>query len=140
MTNDPVYHSNWIETDGLPIAVIDGGRGHPHAHHPLAGWRMKANIYLDGTVRPFSGEFGSRFFSMSPMDPAARRAQLELLDGTMVVLDLNILPEVERQLHCGRFIARVTLRRLPGTGSRPCGSGRPRVPLGLDLASATGGK
>jgi hypothetical protein len=66
---------------------------------------MKANVYLDGTVRPFSGEFGSVFFTPAPFNSGGRRASLEQPGGTLIPLDLNCLPGVERRLHCGRFHA-----------------------------------
>ncbi len=101
----PIYDMSWSEIAGLPVAMIHGGEGHSHAHHPLAGWRMKANVYLDGTVRPFSGEFGSVFFTPAPFHPGGRRASLEQPGCAPLPLDLDHLPKVERRLHCGRFHA-----------------------------------
>jgi Glycosyl hydrolase 36 superfamily, catalytic domain len=114
MTTQPtrqpaMYDHVWSMIDGLPVCRISqpaGSAGHPHAHHPLAGWRMKANVYFDGTVRCFSGEFGSRFFAPAPFHATARRAQV-VIDGVSRDLDLNREPAAERALHCGRWASLV---------------------------------
>ncbi|MBI4023555.1 MAG: hypothetical protein HY360_01150 [Verrucomicrobia bacterium] len=103
--SSPGYDFEWGDEDDLPVARIHGGKGHPHAHHPVAGWRLKANVYMDGTVRLFSGEFGSRFFNPAPFHPGARKTRL-LFSERMVEIDFN-RDEAQRWLGIGRFSARL---------------------------------
>ena len=101
---DPLYHLHWHDDAGLPEIIITAGTGHPEAHHPVAGWRLKANVYFDGSVRPFSAEFGSRFFTPAPFHAQARHATC---DG--VVIDMNRLAG-ERRVAPGRFLSRMAMR------------------------------
>jgi len=101
------YHTEWTERNTLPVAVVRAGTGHPQAHHPLAGWRLKANVYLDGSVRLFSGEFGSVFFNRAPFHEGAQRIRLVFGDRTEE-LDLNRLG-ARLELGIGTFSAQVNI-------------------------------
>lgn len=89
-TMNTSFHSVWSEHEGLPTAWVETGSGDPCAYHPLAGWRMKAEVYLDGSVRPLSAEFGSRYFAPAPFHVGHRRARL-IIGDTDQELDLQRL-------------------------------------------------
>ena len=75
MTSSPVL-SAWNLNDGEPFAWVVPANAHPRSHHPLAGWRMKAEVYFNGHVRPHSAEFGSRYFTPAPFHGAIALPQL----------------------------------------------------------------
>ena len=101
-------HSTWTLQEALPTAWVESTGGNPYAHHVLAGWRMKAEIYLDGSVRPLSVEFGSRYFVPAPFHPGHQKARL-ILAGGEVELDLQRLPGVRWALTPGAAQAVVPL-------------------------------
>ena len=112
MTQKSLYDLAMKQVSGLPCFVIRSGPGHPHAFHPFGGWRLKANVYLDGSVRLFSGEFGSRFFQPAPFHPGFERASLNFQD-TSIDLDMNQLGAVlktTRQLGIQMFEGSVQTR------------------------------
>ena len=87
------FNINRSEYQGLPTAWVDTGSGDPHAHHAMAGWRMKAEVYFDGSVRPMSAEFGSRYFTPAPFHSGHRRARL-IVGDIVTELDLQRLTGV----------------------------------------------
>jgi hypothetical protein len=75
---DKTYGVTWQEDAGVPLAVVRGRWGAGQAYHPVFGWRLKVFAYLDGAIRLFSAERGSRFFNSAPSHRGARRASLQL--------------------------------------------------------------
>ncbi len=69
---------------------------------------MKGEVYLDGSVRPMSAEFGSRYFAPAPFHPGHRRASL-IVGDTATELDLQRLPGVRWVLGPGSAQATVPL-------------------------------
>jgi hypothetical protein len=102
------FHSSWSEFQDLPTAWVEAGSGDPYAHHPLAGWRMKAEVYLDGSIRPLSAEFGSRYFAPAPFHPGHRQTSL-IVGDTVRELDLQRLPGVRWMLGPGSAQATVPM-------------------------------
>ena len=87
------FRSHWAVYGGPPTAWVEVGSGGPCAHHPLAGWRKNAEVYLDGTMRPQLAEFVSRYFAPAPFRPGHRRARA-IIGDTTVEKDLQRLPGV----------------------------------------------
>ena len=108
------YDVQWLEAEGAPVARITGGAGHPQAYHPVQGWRLKSYVYLDGSLRLLSTEFGSRFFNLAPFHDKACKAELHWVEEA-VELDYNRLlaggARVKRELSPCAFRAETQLPR-----------------------------
>lgn len=104
---EALYEIEWEDKDNIPEAIIKEGKGHPQAFHPILGWRLKTYVYLDGTVRLLSGEYGPLFFNPAPFHSSAERAMLTIEDET-IPLDYHkhsLHNAVKRTLRPGYFKA-----------------------------------
>jgi hypothetical protein len=107
----PTYFVKWNDTSLIPEAVITGGEGHPQAYHNVSGFRLKSYVYLDGTARFLSGEFGSQFFTKAPFQENFKKPIL-IVGKDTITLDLNMLArkiKTVRILRPGSFEATIML-------------------------------
>lgn len=87
---DSIYTVKWNNNSLVPEAIITGGEGHSQTYHNVSWFRLKCYVYLDGTARFLSSEFGAQFFTKAPFHENFKWPLL-ITNNDTIKLDINAL-------------------------------------------------